>query len=174
MVSLERGRDEALRARRVFPALFVAGFALMFDACAAQSPLVDRTAREFGCPPERINVIWRDDIAPHLFDVEACGNRARYTCVPTYGSGTTMGLHGHATMYTYRADDVCVREPAPPVWNPDPALAANLPKVADSWPSVCANPSGAHSCDCLARESDEWHWKVCKDDTRPQAPITGF
>lgn len=65
---------------------------------------VRRASGEFSCPEERINVLDRSDITDGLFDVEACGKRARYACI--------NGQYAHQ----------CVREPDPPRWVPDPAI----------------------------------------------------
>ena len=67
-----------------------------------------RAAREFGCPRERIGILDRSDVAYGLYDLAACGQRARYMCV---------GISR------------CIREPDPPKWDPDPALCfSNDPK----------------------------------------------
>ena len=85
-----------------------------------------RAAREFSCPPERVNVVSRADISQGLHDVEACGRRARYMCTAT------------------RYEDHCVREPNPAQWDPDPALCrsqdASQPKPAACYTVEPAPP----------------------------------
>src|SRR5262245_16068795 len=72
--------------------------------------LIRRASNEFACDPSRVNVLERRDIDPYVYDVEACGQLARYSCV----GGGRHGVYG------------CVHEPDPPKWDPDPALAAYL------------------------------------------------
>jgi hypothetical protein len=113
------------------------------------SPLVRRASNEFGCSPAQINVIERGDIGYQLYDVDACGTRARYSCV-----SATRYEPGH-----------CIREPDPPRWDPDPALAASLP----SWPQSNPPPSGAGQwrriCSrprdeaCTFKQDGVWQWR---------------
>jgi hypothetical protein len=100
------------------------GYAVMGDY--TDDLALHRAAREFSCPPERVNVVSRADISRGLNDVEACGQRARYMCT--------------TTPYA----DNCVREPNPARWDPDPALcrsrdAAN-PKLAGCYTVKPAPP----------------------------------
>ena len=69
-----------------------------------------RASREFSCPVERIGIIQRADIDGGLFDIEACGQRARYSCF----SGRHHMNH-------------CTREPDPARWLPDPKEIAAFP-----------------------------------------------
>jgi hypothetical protein len=39
-----------------------------------------RAANEFGCPPEQVVLVPRQDLSEDTVDVYACGYRARYTC----------------------------------------------------------------------------------------------
>ena len=71
---------------------------------------IQRAAKEFACPPEKIGVIKRTDISEDLYDLDACGQRARYSC-PT-NKDTTQ----------------CIREPDPAQWDPDPRMIASLPQ----------------------------------------------
>lgn len=72
---------------------------------------VHRASNEFSCQPEKVQIIERADISAGLFDVEACGHRARYICF--------VAEHAHRR---------CVREPDPPQWAPDPKDTARLPR----------------------------------------------
>ena len=73
---------------------------------------IQRASREFSCPEEKIGLIERDDLSNNLYDIEACGHRARYTCVVSTTGVVTA----------------CVREPDPPKWDPDPKDVARLPR----------------------------------------------
>jgi hypothetical protein len=66
----------------------------------------DRARNEFHCPPERVVLSPREDLSPYTFDIDACGQRARYTCPRPHR------LHEAA----------CVREPAPPDVTGAPAV----------------------------------------------------
>jgi hypothetical protein len=68
---------------------------------------LQRASREFSCPPERVNVLSRDDVSESLFDVEACGQRARYNCPLTQAAPLD-----------------CIREPDPIRWEPDPTICS--------------------------------------------------
>ena len=61
-----------------------------------------RASREFACPVDAVRLLYRGDVASGLFDVEACGNRARYVC------------------FTAKRTGRCIREPDPSRWSPDP------------------------------------------------------
>ena len=71
---------------------------------------IQRAPKEFACPPAKIGVIKRTDISEDLYDLDACGQRARYSC-PT-NKDTTQ----------------CIREPDPAEWDPDPKMIASLPQ----------------------------------------------
>jgi hypothetical protein len=137
--------SNGLRAR-VGPlvAFVVAGGAAMCGACVPDA-LVQRASNEFACPQQRIEVIDRRDIAAGLYDVDACGARARYMCFQT---GRSRGA--------------CVHEPDPPRWDPDPTLVASLPRP----PGMSGDGRLARICprdessedDCLKMEGGAWHW----------------
>ena len=83
---------------------------------------IRRASREYSCPDEKIGVIQRSDISPDVYDLYACGHRARYSCFdadPQEGSCV--------------AEDCvhCVREPDPERWDPDPKEVAKLPAPHD-------------------------------------------
>src|SRR5579859_4877485 len=95
-------------------------FLVALEGCARpQDVAIERASSEFGCPRERVHAIERRDIAENLFDVEACGSRARYAC-----------QSGDVDTFDDPAPDLagprCFREPDPPAWDPDPATAAAL------------------------------------------------
>lgn len=107
--------------------------------CATEAAFA-RASNEFGCPRERIFMIDRQDIAAGLYDVDACGARARYMCLST----EEMDPAGS-----------CVREPDPPQWSPDPALLASrrdAPRVAQ----IC--PRTGEPNDCLVFKDGTWTW----------------
>jgi hypothetical protein len=92
-------------------AAVVAPLGLPAIQCEARGEhAVQRASREFACPPERIGVIKRTDISEDLYDLDACGQRARYSCPK----------NGHTTQ--------CIREPDPTQWDPDPRMVASLPQ----------------------------------------------
>lgn len=74
---------------------------------------VNRASREFVCPADRIGILARSDISMNLYDLEACGHRARYSCLESENLPAT-----------------CVREPDPPKWDPDPKAVASMPQPA--------------------------------------------
>ncbi len=45
----------------------------------------ERAANEFKCPPTRVFLTPRPELSDGTFDVEACGRKARYTCIASYG-----------------------------------------------------------------------------------------
>jgi len=100
-------------------ALLTAGVA---GCIVGPDALVHRVSNEFQCDPAQVNVLERHDIADTVCDVEACGQRGRYSCV----GGGKNGVYG------------CIHEPDPPAWDPDPALAANLPAPGPSDFSLSA------------------------------------
>jgi hypothetical protein len=129
-------------------AFVVAGGAALCAGCVPDA-LVQRASNEFACPQQRIEVIDRRDIAAGLYDVDACGSRARYMCFQTGRGGRTMG-------------GACVHEPDPPRWDPDPTLVASLPRP----PGMSGDGRLARICprnespedDCLTMEGGAWHW----------------
>jgi hypothetical protein len=124
-------------------ALLAAGVAGCTD------PLVQRVSNEFECEPARVNVLERHDIAYTVYDVEACGRRGRYSCV----GGGHHGVYG------------CVHEPDPPTWDPDPALAANLPAPRVSDPSAPSSNGrrrricGPDDDACAFKQNGTWQWR---------------
>lgn len=119
-----------------------------------QHPLIQRASNEYDCPPTNISVIARDDIQYDTFDVDVCGQRARYTCVGG----------GHAP---YR----CVHEPDPPQWEPDPVTVATLnlpPGAFDVLPfsnvrvlRICA----AKESGCIFYWGGAWQWRPAQRES---------
>jgi len=131
--------------RTTIVALLTAGVA----GCMFPDPLVRRVSNEFQCDEARVNVVERHDIAYSLYDVEACGRRGRYSCI----GGGRHGVSG------------CVHEPDPPAWDPDPALAANLPS-SGMTPAGAAPSSGQRRriCgteeeDCAFKQNGSWQYR---------------
>lgn len=56
---------------------------------------IRRASREFSCPEEEIGLIERTDISDNLYDIEACGHRARYLCIIS-SRGGGYGVHARA------------------------------------------------------------------------------
>src|SRR5215471_14104576 len=114
-----------------------------------QHPLIHRASNEFQCAPARINVVARRDLSYGLYDVEACGYRARYSCFGGY------------RYEPYR----CMREADPPKWDPDPALAVNLPPgplastgeapSVGTWRQICGPLDDA----CAFWQDGAWRWR---------------
>ena len=105
----------------------------------------NRASREFACPPEQVGVLERSDISTSVYDLEACGHRARYSCLVSNSLPAT-----------------CVREPDPPKWDPDPKAIASLPRPPSSglvtrsskgeYRRICANREDFDmSLDCVLR-----------------------
>jgi hypothetical protein len=158
------GRSRRYRERAATAFVCVVG-AAGFGGCAETTELVERVSNEFSCPPERVNVIERRDIAPALYDVEACGRRGRYMCIVAKSSSPSA-------IEVRKRVVSCVHEPDPPGWDPDPAIVANFPWDESRSPpdahaaSVCSDSS---SCGCLARHGSGWSWRTCE---RPSpAPV---
>ena len=99
-----------------------AGCMLYSMSTLGGGPALRRAAREFSCPPDKVGVLKRPDIADGLFDVDACGQRARYMC--------TLGP----------TDVQCISEPVPARWDQDPALCRNPDRLAPK-PAGCFEPS---------------------------------
>ena len=128
-------------------ALVVLATTLILSSCGAfgLDALLRRASNELACPRERIEVIRRNDLTSATYDVEACGSRARYTCVSADDN---------------LPDVQCVREPDPARWDPDPALLATLPRPPGASgdgrvASICYQGERA---DCLRREGSRWRW----------------
>ena len=113
--------------------------------------LIRRAANELQCDAVRVNVIERGDIDYEVYDVEACGRRARYACV---GGNRYEEYH-------------CIREPDPPAWDPDPALAATIPGLPLSGeaalrPGRRRRICGPRDCDCALKREGAWYWRPCR------------
>jgi hypothetical protein len=105
-----------------------------------------RASNEFACPSQRIEVIRRTDLTSGTYDLDACGSRARYTCI--------------AQGDDYPPDVQCLREPDPSKWDPDPALLGTLPSAPGTSgdglvASICYQGEQA---DCLRKEGGVWRW----------------
>jgi hypothetical protein len=133
--------------------LSVAGCVLSSTPIAVQ-----RASREFGCPVEKVGMIPRSDIASSVYDVAACGQRARYSC---FWLENGAYLEGNQLL-----SDGCAREPDPPKWDPDPAAVASLPghpagiPYGQPWSqsrNVCAD---ATQSGCIYRDdAGAWQWR---------------
>jgi hypothetical protein len=110
---------------------------------------VRRAAREFSCSPEKVGVIRRTDISDDLYELDACGQRARYAC---------FSSRSGESEFTTR----CIREPDPVSWDPDPRMVASLPKPEKDTEAVRCPPGESrrvcrdkddlnHSRDCIMR-----------------------
>jgi hypothetical protein len=63
--------------------LLVAGCGCLVAAGCQTLPgdfAVERASKEFDCPPQNVRVIQRSDISDHVYDLDACGQRVRYSC----------------------------------------------------------------------------------------------
>ena len=81
---------------------------------------VQRATKEFSCPAGKTGILSRSDIYPGLFDVDACGQRARYHCI--------LGK-----LWT------CIREPDPAHWHSEPSLCVRH-DATTSKPAACVEP----------------------------------
>jgi hypothetical protein len=113
-----------------------------------QTVALQRASHEFACAGDKVAVVQRGDISDSVYDVAACGHRARYSCF-WVGQDATASVQ-------------CVREPDPSASDPDPVALAGLPRPpsAAAYPSnmlrICARDDG----DCLARSEDgSWRWR---------------
>ncbi len=70
-------------------------FLLVASCMTYESVARRRASNEFQCPEEKVQVQQRLELSGSTFDVEACGHRARYTCIFAHGL------------------EVCSREPMP-------------------------------------------------------------
>jgi hypothetical protein len=108
-------REESPSVRGAHSSIIRIGVLILFFgvACATTGDsAIRRASREFSCPEEKIGLIERADISDNLYDIEACGHRARYLCI--------ISSRGVVT--------ACMREPDPPKWDPDPKDVASLPE----------------------------------------------
>lgn len=123
-------------------------------------PLIQRASAELGCEPTMINMIERGDIGYAVFDVEACGHRARYTCV----GGRHEPYH-------------CIHEPDPRIWDPDPAVAATLPDSPGAsgaptpfrgqWRRIC----GPEEDQCAFKQNGIWRWRPARPTECSYGPV---
>ncbi len=141
------------RPYRFFAALAFGVGALVLDGCFSPETVpVERAMTEFKCARRNISVIERADVGQDVFDVEACGGRARYQC--TFARNAMS----------------CAREPDPPVWSPDPASLSDLMQPSGAPPTdyriahICNMPRGG-DCDCFASNATSWQFYSCKKRT---------
>jgi len=143
-------KHHVLRSALVVRALALGGSAPGFGGCTPYEALSSRASNEFSCPREQVYVLARPDVAPHLYDVEACGRHGRYMCVEG-------GRH--------HEEVDCVHEPDPPKWDLDPPRAAALARTDPaSAPdlreaSVCG--ASYPNCNCVAARGGDWSWQRC-------------
>jgi hypothetical protein len=118
-----------------------------------ESVAIHRASREFSCPSEKVAVIQRGDISESLYDISACGQRARYSCIYT----------DLVQPDTYMSMSQCVREPDPVRWDPDPSVIASLPGPAFATSETRGNIRricGDYEFgDCLYRDHGSWRWR---------------
>lgn len=150
------------RYYRLCVALAFAFGGVGLDGCLVFSVApVERASSELACAPENINVISRDDIAFGLFDVEACGRRARYNCV-----------------YPYKSYPSCTREPDPAVWDPDPASLWDLLQPPGTPPTgyreahMCPLARGS-DCNCFELNADGSRFHPCAKATSTSTSTSG-
>jgi hypothetical protein len=135
--------------------LVLFGVCLGTGGCfGTESALVHRASVELACPSEQISIVQRADIADTLYDVGACGQRARYSCFWIGSDGTTAVP--------------CVREPDPRRWDPDPLQLASLPRsrlragsglAGRELLRVCASVDDSG---CIYRDTaagGSWRWR---------------
>ena len=134
--------------------LWATGLCLGVASCALapEDLAVRRASKELNCPSSEISVVERDDISRSLYDIGACGQRARYDC-----------------FYMHRANTQCVREPDPPRWDPDPTRIAPPTTPSGIGDTVSARDHFLRVCgyddqdDCLYKDEGTWR-------RRPAAP----
>jgi hypothetical protein len=74
----------------------VASCALIAGCVTSEGLARTRAANEFHCPEDQIVLTPQESLSDGTYDVNACGHRARYTCL------VAQSAHG------------CMREPDPP------------------------------------------------------------
>jgi hypothetical protein len=114
---------------------------------------IERASNEFACPVERVRIIERSDIETGLFDLEACGGRARYTCF--------VAKHVRR----------CIREPDPPAWNPDPQDIERLPKASGAQ-FIRSTPGEARRI-CRGPVDYDWGTDACVPRPPPRSETRG-
>jgi hypothetical protein len=143
------------------------GGSLVFAGCF---PLpadfaIQRASQEFHCPPEKIGVVQRGDVADYVYDLEACGQRFRYACL-SFEDDDLLSLDAAPTE--------CVREPDPPKRDPDPIAVASLPRLPDPIQRlrstagearrICRDQaSDRYADDCIFREHGSWRAHANED-----------
>jgi hypothetical protein len=156
---------DPLGQRIVLPSHLVValGLCLGMGGCfGMESALVQRASAELVCPPEQISIVHHADIAYSVYDVGACGERARYSCL-WIDSDTVVG------------GAQCVREPDPRRWDPDPLLLGSLPGVSGHLAAsgfggrellrICA-PAGDDGCFYRdAAGAGPWRWREPQTST---------
>jgi hypothetical protein len=144
------GREHGMRMR--LRRLVVVACLSACGCVRAEESVLHRAALDGHCPMQKISVLSRDDLADDLYDVEACGFRARYRCdaddVPLIG--TPAALAGAVT--------ACVRQPDPSVWDPDPATLA-VPRTDSEAQRVVRMCGDGLDDDCLYRGDRSWEWR---------------
>jgi hypothetical protein len=118
----------------------------------AEESVLHRAALDAHCPIQKINVLSREDIGEDLYDVEACGFRARYQCDADDEPlvGTPAALAGAVT--------ACARQPDPAVWDPDPATLPVPHKDPEAQRVVRMCGDGLDD-ECLYRGAGSWEWR---------------
>jgi hypothetical protein len=156
--------DTISRGVPLWPALAAAGICLGVAGCRTLPGdlAVQRASKEFVCPTEKIGVIQRSDISDHVYDLEACGQRVRYSC---------RSLPDDNLLLTENDPNQCVREKDPPKWDPDPAAIATLPRPSSPVRLVRSSAGEARkicgACDartgvdcpgngCIFRDNGSW------------------
>jgi len=107
---------------------------------------IQRASKEFGCPDDKVAVAERGDISDSIYDVAACGRRARYSCFWVDDGSSVASVQ-------------CVREPDPPRSDPDPMALASLPRPTAAYPSNVTRICGGNEGDCLERVGGSWRWR---------------
>jgi hypothetical protein len=130
---------------------------------------VERASKEFDCPTAKIGVIQRTDISGGVYDLEACGQRVRYSC---------RWLPDDNLLLTENDPNQCVRERDPPKWDPDPATMASLPRPSTPVQFVRSTVGEARKIcgvcgtraevdclanDCIFRQNGSWRRQETND-----------
>lgn len=156
--------DRESRGRLLGLAVVAAWFCLGAAGCRTLTGdlAVQRASKEYVCPTEKVGVIQRSDISDHVYDLEACGQRVRYSC---------RSLPDDNLLLTENDPNQCVREKDPPKWDPDPAAIASLPRPsspdrlvrstageARRICGVCDARTGANcpADGCIFRDNGSW------------------
>jgi hypothetical protein len=125
----------------------------MLPACHEEKEAaIARASKEFSCPPEKIDVLWRTDVSEDLFDLAACGHRARYTCFSD--KDANRRIH-------------CVREPDPATWLPDPLTISSLPQPQETTRNAHCQPGESRR---ICRDQHDYEKNL--DCLLPTAPVT--